>query len=186
MAIVSAHCFGQQKNQSRRFQFHSINNFGLINGQADPALQIQTINGLQHKSWFGGIGLGLDYYRLRSIPLFVDVRKEFGKTKDRFFLFADAGTNFYWKRDKDAKQFYEEDKFKNGFYGEVGAGYKIKLNQKFSLISSLSFNYKKLIEKGRNYFYCDPMACPITSLPPPEEKIDYNLNRLVFKAGIEF
>ncbi len=72
--IVSA----QQKTGTGNWQFHSINNIGLLEGQTGSAFQLQSINGMQYKSWYAGIGLGLDFYRYRTIPLFIDFRKEFG------------------------------------------------------------------------------------------------------------
>jgi hypothetical protein len=185
--IFSGDCFAQQKTANQKIQFHSFNSVGLIEGEAGSAFQPQTINGFQYKSWFYGIGVGLDYYRLRTIPLFADMRKEFGKNGNKFFVYADAGMNFYWKEDKDAKQFYINDKFKNGFYGEAGFGYKFRLDSKTGVFISGGYSYKKLTETGSNGYF-DP-GWPITGINGydyPPERINYNLNRLVLKAGIEF
>src|ERR1700748_880249 len=84
--------FAQQKSVAMTWQFHSINNIGLLEGQAGAAMPLQTINGLQNKSWVVGAGVGLDDSRFRTLPLFVDIRKEFGTTQSKFFLYADAGT----------------------------------------------------------------------------------------------
>jgi hypothetical protein len=185
--IFGINCIAQQKNTNHFFRFHSINNEGLILGQAGSAFQLQTTNGFQHQSWFGGVGIGLDFYRLRSIPLFADFRKEFGKSENKFFVFADAGINFHWASDKEAKQFPMNDKVKNGFYGETGIGYKIKLNQKIAVLFSGSYSYKKLVEEGNNYIYYTYPIINGTDYPlPPKEKITYNLNRLILKLGVEF
>jgi hypothetical protein len=183
MAFAATNCFAQKKDAARPWQFHSINNIGLIEGQKGSAFQLQTINGAQYKSWFAGVGIGLDYYRFRTIPLFADFRKEFGKTKNKFFVYADAGIDFYWKKDKDAKQFPVDDKFKNGFYCETGIGYKLKINQKIALLFSGGYSYKKITEEGGNYYF-DPPIGPNSTYPV--QKINYNLNRLVLKIGIEF
>jgi hypothetical protein len=178
--------FSQSKKNPSKWVLHSINNVGLLEGQAGSALQLQTINGVKYKSWFAGLGVGLDYYRFRTIPLFVDIRKEFGKKQDKFFVYGDAGMNFYWKRDKDPKQFYINDKFKNGFYGELGAGYKIKIsgNALFSL--SFGYSFKKLGEEGQYGLYTYPMFPQIGTAEYLSNRIDYRLNRLVIKMGIEF
>src|ERR1700712_5956221 len=83
-----------QKKSTTPWNFHSINNIGLLEGQTGSSFQIQTVNGAQYKSWFAGIGLGLDYYRYRTVPLFLDLRKEFGKSSNRLFLYADMGVSF--------------------------------------------------------------------------------------------
>ena len=51
----------QQKTVTGIWQFHSINNVGLLEGQTGSAFQLQSINGMQYQSWFAGIGLGLDF-----------------------------------------------------------------------------------------------------------------------------
>jgi len=184
LIFIAGNISAQQKNISTPFQFHSINNVGLLEGEAGSAFQLQTINGAQYKSWFAGIGVGLDYYRFRTIPLFIDLRKEFGNGVNKFLVYSNAGTNFYWKRDKDPKQFYVDDAFKNGFYGEGGFGYKLSLNHRIFLFFSGGYSYKKLSETGAEYFY-GPVTYPATGALL-NDKINYNLNRLLLKVGIEF
>ncbi len=181
MTICFSALFAQQKIISRPLQFHSINNVVLLEGQAGSALQLPTINGAQYKSWFAGVGIGLDYYRYRTIPLFLDVRKEFGKRSNKLFIYADAGMNFYWERDTDVKQFPVDDKFKNGFYGETGVGYKLKLNQRINLLFNAGYSYKNITEEG-TYPYMYPI---LAGMEYPVEKINYNLNRFVLQVGIE-
>ena len=172
--------FAQQNKKP--LQFRSINSAGLIEGQAGSAFQLETINGVKYKSWFGGIGVGLDYYRYRTIPLFADIRKEFGKTNDHVFVYADAGMNFYWARDKDQKQFPIQDKFENGFFGEAGAGYAFKSGKRSAILLSAGYSYKKIAEKG-TYFYDLGFPGPMEMLM---QKINYNLNRIIIKTAIAF
>jgi hypothetical protein len=172
--------FAQQNKKP--LQFQSINSIGLIEGQAGSAFQLETVNGVKYRSWFGGIGVGLDYYRYRTMPLFADFRKEFGKTTDHIFVYADAGVNFYWGRDKDQKQFQLQDKFENGFFGEAGAGYAFKTGKRGSILLNVGYSYKKIIEKGTYYYdigFPGPMNLPL-------QKINYDLNRIVIKAAFAF
>ena len=82
----------QKKNQAVKTStkcacgFQSLLQGGLLDGAAGPSWQLQTINGIYYKTWFAGIGVGLDYYTMRTIPLFLDLRKEY---------FANAGLLFY-------------------------------------------------------------------------------------------
>jgi hypothetical protein len=174
--------FSQVKNASSLYHFHSIENIGLLLGNKGSAFQFQTINGVKYKSWFGGVGVGLDYYGYRTIPLFAEIRKEILKSANKLFLYADGGTNFYWQRSNDAKQFLINDKFKNGFYGEVGAGYTLTIHRNNSLQFSIGYSYKKLTDQ-RTYLFFDPGFGLNTS---DSEKIRYSLSRFVFKAGISF
>ncbi|HVY74956.1 MAG TPA: hypothetical protein VG890_09015, partial [Puia sp.] len=82
--------FAQNPSSSKAWQFHSINQVGLLEGESGSSWQLQTVNGMSYKSWFAGIGVGLDYYRLRGIPLFLDLRKTFGHSRNKPFVYADG------------------------------------------------------------------------------------------------
>jgi hypothetical protein len=175
----------QQKQSIKPFQFHSINNVGLLEGQAGSAFQLQTVNGIQYKSWFAGVGLGLDYYQYRSIPLFLDLRKEFGKTKNKFFLYGDGGISFSWVTDKQKMIYAADDKFKNGLYYDAGAGYKIFINRNSSLLINIGYSFKKVEETNNSYFITYSPGWPIYN-NEPLQKYDYSLHRLSFKIGWGF
>jgi hypothetical protein len=173
----------QSRNSASPWVFHSINNIGLLEGQTGSSFQLQTINGAGYKSWFGGIGIGLDFYRYRTIPLFFDLRKEFGKSNNKLFLFSDAGVNFSWVTDNEKTNYEQDDKFGNGFYFEGGLGYKIRVTNNNNLLLSLGYSYKKLYET-----YAYPIFMLYTQNPENNwtEKINYSLNRLSIKIGWEF
>jgi hypothetical protein len=177
----------QQKTSAASWQFHSINSVGLLEGQVGSAFQLQTINGAQYKSWFGGIGLGLDYYRYRTIPLFVDLRKEFGKAADKLFVYSDLGINFGWVTDKQKTPYMTDDKFANGFYSDLGFGYKINLKKNGGLLMSLGYTYKKVTESYKlpvyfmaNSIYYEP------ALNEFRQQYSYSMNRITIKIGWEF
>ena len=172
----------QPPKSPRPWQFHSLGQWGLLEGQAGPSYQLQFINGLQHGPWFGGIGLGLDEYRNRSIPIFFDLRRSLGIKGHGLFIYAQAGLNYYWRSSQDQKQFPMNDRWKPGFYGEAGFGNRFRIGSRIQLFMSLGYSYKKLVEKGQNYEF-NPGGF---SGPNPTERIDYRLNRLSIKAGIEF
>jgi hypothetical protein len=183
MIVCSVNCFAQQ-NSVNKFQFYSINNIGLIEGKSGSALQLQTINGVQFHSWFLGIGVGLDKNRFRTIPLFIDLRKDLSKTKNGFFIYADAGTNY---QDEVASQkttfnlYPSYNKFNKGFYFDAGAGYKIKLKKNSALLFSAGYTYKELSEQSTIYYGqpgFDYLVTPIFL-----EHHNYYLNSLTLKVG---
>ena len=71
--------FGVNAQEKVKFKFTSINLVGLLYGQAGTAFQLQTVNGVSYKTFSGGIGIGMDDYYLKTIPLFFDIRKNFSK-----------------------------------------------------------------------------------------------------------
>ncbi len=179
-------CFAQQKKENMPFLFHSINQVGLLNGQQSAAWQIQTINGFQHKSWFGGIGIGLDYYRFRGIPLFTDIRKTFGHSRNKVFVYTDGGIHFSWVTDKEKNNYGPPGKFSNGLYLDGGIGYQIQINRKNGLLLNLGYSYKKVTETVPAYtYYYYPMILGGNSLPNTNT-YNYHLNRISIKAGWAF
>jgi hypothetical protein len=173
--------YGQQKNLAGPCQFHSVNSVGLLEGETGSAFQIQSVNGMQHGSWFAGIGVGLDFYRYRTIPLFIDFRNEFGHSVNKFFAYADAGVNFAWLTDKEKQVYQMDDHFSAGFYTDLGLGYKIGVGKNNHLLLALGYSLKKLKETYNAYDWYNPPDYPLY-----KEHIDYNLNRLTIKIGWQF
>jgi len=179
----------QQKTSSAQWQFHSINNAGLLEGETGSAFQVQTINGAQYKTWFAGVGLGLDLYRIRTIPLFADIRKEFGKGTNKLFGYTDLGINFGWATDQEKTSYVTGDKFSNGFYSDLGLGYKALVGRKNAVLLSLGYSFKKTVESyDQVYYYPGPGGLFNQNMQPDgdKEKITYSLNRLSLKIGWEF
>ena len=179
--VASAACLGQSKNLPSPWSFQSILNVGLLEGQTGNALQLETINGAQYKSWFTGIGLGLDYYRFRTIPLFLDIRKDFGRNASRVFIYGDGGISFSWLTDQQ-KMGYTDAHYGNGLYYDLGLGYKALIGKRNALFISLGYSYKNLTESYPAYYYGGFYP------PGPEKKedINYQLNRLSIKMGWMF
>jgi len=195
LLIVLFSCFvgdklNAQENKTavmteKNLQFHSINQAGLLEGESGSAFQLQTINGLAYRSWFVGIGLGLDYYRLRSIPLFFDLRKEFGRSAGRFFLYAEGGIDFAWATDKqknDLSEYpYPVNDFQNGPYAAAGIGYKIIFTRNLALVISPGFSYKKTELKSSN------TICPFQGPCFVDNNLyDYNFYRFSLNLGLVF
>jgi hypothetical protein len=180
--------FAQQKTLASPWSFQSILNFGLLEGETGSSFQLQTINGAQYKSWFAGIGLGLDYYRLRTIPLFLDIRKEFGKNRDKLFVYADGGISFTWVTDAQKSNYYfPNPQFHNGFYSDLGLGYKAVVGKRTALLISIGYSYKKAIESYTMPIYGYQNLYPTYMMQNgPDEQINYSLNRLSMKIGWEF
>jgi hypothetical protein len=181
-------CSGQQKEHS--FRFHSINQVGLLTGETGSAWQLQTVNGFQYKSWFGGIGAGLDYYRFRGIPLFADIRKTFGHAKSKPFIYADGGIHFRWLTDKEKINYGSPGKYSNGLYLDGGLGYQIYINRKNALLLNLGYSYKDIKGRFSPYLYYptaflvgDQQFIPPT---PLSNSYNYRLNRISIKLGWEF
>jgi hypothetical protein len=141
---------GQKKESACRF--HSINSVSFLNGENEVSAGIQSINGFQRGNLFAGVGLGLDYYIHRSVPLFADIRYEYGKGKNKFFAYADAGINLEWAEEFEEPIFFPWDginnngEFHNGVYNDFGLGYRVAMKKNSGLVLSLGHCFKTLKE----------------------------------------
>ncbi|HVU85616.1 MAG TPA: hypothetical protein VHC50_12285 [Puia sp.] len=177
----------QQVKKRNSIAFHSINQAGLLNGEAGSAFQVQTINGIQYRSWYAGIGAGIDYYRFRGIPLFADIRKAFGHTKNKFFIYGDAGIHFSWITDKEKNSLGPSAKLSNGLYLDGGIGYQAGIGNRNALLISVGYSYKQVKNETPAYYYYPLYTTMITYTPPPSNTtIDYQLSRVSIKLGWEF
>ena len=170
----------KEKKSSCGCRFQSINQIGLIDGSTDTDFHLQTINGLRFGNWFTGIGIGIDYYHVRSVPIFFDVRNYWFKRRNSPFVYADIGINLPWPKNYDDFSF-QDINYNEGLYYDLGLGYKLGLNNNHALSLSAGFNFKRLSGK-RVYSYClnNPICTETT------EDFDYKMNRISMKFGWEF
>jgi len=171
-AVVSA----QQKTS-----FSSQNYVGITEGEAGTSFQLQTINGLRYETWFGGIGTGLDYYYLRSMPLFFSLSKSLNNKKRSFFISGDAGINFPWAAKSEYYSYYGIQKYFPGAYWASGIGYKIGLRGNDALLFTIGYSYKRLKGESEYELPCLNPPCPVN-----KDRFDYNLKRISLRAGWMF
>jgi hypothetical protein len=172
-----------------RVQFRSTEWVGLSSGEAGSAGQIQTVNGISKGPWFVGVGAGVDYYRYRSVPLFLSVTRDLAIGKrDLLFLYLDGGTNVPWyTRTSTPEDYFTSDGFHAGEYWSGGLGYLWKLGDHTSkaVLFSVGYTVKKLSEDQTTPSdCCCGIPCPMT-LPGP---VVYEyLNRMYqFMVGFRF
>ncbi len=167
----------------KKLNFSSQNYVGITIGEVSTELQVQTINGVKWKQWFGGIGTGIDWYYYRSIPVFASVNRSFlQKGKRSLFFSADAGINFPWEQ----MRYYSYDEVSTtqypGLYWAAGFGYKLGVGKSDnSILLHFGYSYKKLEEKVSNSFPCFNPPCTVFT-----ESFDYRLKRLSIRLGWGF
>lgn len=168
-----------------RYSFHSQNYVGMVEGEQGTAFQFHTINGVQHGTWFAGLGTGLDYYYFRSIPLFLSVDKYlFHKPRSLFFS-ADGGLHFLWHRNTANRlNFYQANgQFRPSWYWAGGIGYRIDMGHTpDAFLLYLGYSYKQFDEKGPVYSICGIEPCSMET----RDSYRYRLRRLSIKLGWQF
>lgn len=167
--------------QEAKPRFSSMNSVGFAIGQSAPGLVLETVNGIKFSNWFSGIGIGVDYYRYKTLLLVIDGRWFFGDDKSGF-IYGDIGYNFPLKN-KPEKEIYYYDSyhFTGDIYTDIGIGFQVPLYKKSSLLFSLGYSYKKIKNKiGVN-------ICPFAgSCYVDYSKYDLSFGRLMVKAGLVF
>jgi hypothetical protein len=167
--------------QKKKARFQSVNQFAMIGGENHTGTAFQTINGIKFSNWFSGIGIGIDNYRYKTLPLFFDGRWYFGEDK-KGFVYGDIGHNFPLK-DKPGKEIYYNDSyhFTGGIYTDIGIGYQVHLYKKSFLLFSLGYSWKKLEYKT------GVVTCPLIGPCFVDySKYNFNFNRMILKAGLGF
>ena len=187
--IISVVCFfcmcsvWAQGRKMKVYQFHSINTIALVNGSNGVSAAIQTVNGFSKGPLFAGIGLSLDYYQYRSVPVFADVRYELGKKRNKVFVYGDAGINCSWVQEyyNDWPQPWERNRsnnFNNGFYSDAGIGLSAGFKNGNAFVLSLGYSRKTMEEK---ITYDDWRTGNSQT-----DVNTYRFNRVLLKAGFRF
>lgn len=167
--------------QKKAPKFHSVNQAGAAAGENSADWVFQSVNGIEFLNYFVGIGVGIDQYRYKTLPLFFDARAYFAPEK-RAFIYGDLGYNFPMKNMPGKEvAFYNSYHFTGGIYTDLGIGYQFKLNKQASFLFSFGHSYKKIESKiGLN-------ACGVTG-PCWVNYSQYKLGlgRMMVKAGLVF
>lgn len=162
---------------------------GLLNGDHSVSGQAHLTGGIQKKAWMFGLGTAIDYYKIRTVPVFADVRYAFGK-KNNYFSYANIGANFVWALESQYEMYYlpgpgqgssAKSAFSNGIYTDIGIGYAFRGYQKGGCVISIGYSSKTLSSAYQEAVY--------TQFPPytieyHQRKRDYTFNRLVLRLGV--
>jgi hypothetical protein len=165
--------------QKNKIRFRSINTFGLVGGESKASIAFQSVNGIQFSSWFSGIGVGVDDYRYKTLPLFIDGRWFFGDNKNEF-IYGNVGYNFPMKN-KPGKEiwYYDTYHFTGGIYTDIGIGYQVPLYKKSSVLFSLGYSYKQV----QTEYGITPLC---TGCQPSWYNYKLGLGRIALRTGVEF
>ncbi|MDQ6608759.1 MAG: hypothetical protein M3Y85_02960 [Bacteroidota bacterium] len=170
--------------QHKKFTFHSLIQAGLLEGEQGSALQLQTINGIKYKAWLAGIGIGVDYYHTRSIPLFLDVRKAFCGNEKTAFVYASGGYNFPWLTTTNKQNFITGAT--GGLYYDAGVGFELPVLKGQHLFFSAGYSAKYLTTTQQTWIYIDYVWPGPSTASDYKLQYHYSLQRISIKAGLRF
>jgi hypothetical protein len=171
---------GQPAKKGCSCSFSSINQAGVLAGARGAYYQLQSINGIKYKTWFAGVGVGIDNYFRTGIPVFFDVRKNLLKKSATPFLYADVGVHIVRDKNDGVNQWYE-NQYHNGVYTEAGVGYKFGFYGKARWLISAGYSYKYVKYQNLYTGGCQTARCY-------ENYYTYRnyLHRYAMKLGFQF
>ncbi len=173
-----------------RYQYQGNFELGLVNGGSGAHGFLHTSHGIGRGNWTLQLGTGIDYYRFRTIPVFLDLKKQFGKKSTRVFGMVSGGLSLEWIEAKPYQHnpissFWlprTDSRFYNGYTARVGAGVIFKAEKKTNFAVSAGWSLKTLTEKYEEW---NMMPGPM----PPDmiaKTFVYQLNRIYAAFSVNF
>jgi hypothetical protein len=157
----------------------------LLNGDHSVSGQVLLSGGIEKKAFSIGIGAAIDYYKIRTVPLFADLRAAFGKDR-AIFSYLNLGSNIAWALESQYNEYWmmggrSKSSFSNGVYTDIGIGYSFRKSKKNAVTMSIGYSMKTISESHTEMVYRD--------FPPyggenHERKTDYTFNRIALRLGI--
>ena len=181
--LLTLHSAAQSPAPKEKIHFTSNSSLAILVGGSGEGANVQTINGIRYKKWSTGIGIGIDWYGIRSIPLVLDVRRFFTDKKNTGFVYGNAGINFAW--DDGYYNGYTngavEVRYKKAFCGEAGIGYRMQLKNKSALVFSTGFSYKEMGVTQINY-----QGGVVPGYTKTTSSYEYYYRRIAVRVGLNF
>lgn len=181
--LIATLAFSQNKFVKEKPRFQTSAGIGFLAGEWEPSYQLQLVSGLKMNNWFIGTGLGIDDYRFRTVPVFMEARRH-GLFNTSLFAYADAGVTLPWNRElmNDEGVFSEQVKFYTGFYSETGIGYRLPSKKRLAIQFSAGYSFRTMKEK-----VITPMLWSST-WPTPNSEIMYHhrFHLVTARAAVSF
>lgn len=172
--------FSQQGFPAGKLPFHPVVQAGLVNGSNGISADVQAIAGFAFKPITVGLGAGIDYYRLRTVPLFASLKKDIGRVRKPAFIYGDVGYNLDWLTDKNRTEIMYNNtaKYSGGLYYDVGIGGRFSKKSLTGLILSAGYS-RKVMKQNVDQTVC-PFVGPCLA---NKEVFKYELGRIILRLG---
>lgn len=162
--------------------YRSFNTVGIAIGDSKSAYQVFTSHGVSYKSWYAGIGTGVDDYRNRSVPVILSVAR-YLLPQNNLFVQMNAGPNFVWGKGERNRLWNQLDsKAFPGLFAEAGFGFRLETrNPEQGILFGTYYSYKNFKEK-----FVVPGNCSNPPCDNMNEYIKSGFSRWAFKMGFVF
>lgn len=170
--------------QKAKWQFTSLNSFGMLAGANQSVFTMQSFNGFSKNLWVHGLGFAFDNYGSNSSPIFLGTKKYLTNTK-KIFVFADAGVNIPWRTSSFPKTNANSTSGYDLYvkpYAEIGVGITTPINKEAKFFTQLGYSYKGFGYTSRNeWLWVGPA-------PTQTQDVEYNFEyrRIALRLGVVF
>jgi hypothetical protein len=166
-----------------------VSEAGLLFGTYELSGDLRLQGGVRKGSWLLGAGAGTDGYRLRSIPVYAQVRKMMGNKNMKPFVMGSFGVNFDNVKDYNWDMITFDARgsimppptyqYSPGSYAELGAGLAFRTHKKFGWNLSFGYTRKTLQEEVSQNIYTG------SGWGPTVNKNRYMMNRYALRIGMQ-
>lgn len=182
----------QLSAQKTRKQWYVTPQIAGLMGEEKISYQFGVTGGWQHRNLRLGMGVASDYYKLRSIPVFADIRLTHPR-KQELFAYLNLGYNLPQPTEDQKINIsgwgwgwqMNQNQFKGGAYVDVGVGADLAVSNKHKMQISLGYSIKEFtiiypngtIWPSASSFF-DPSATDVSRT--------YSFRRLALRVGFTF
>ncbi|HEX6915903.1 MAG TPA: hypothetical protein VF145_11715 [Chitinophagaceae bacterium] len=160
---------------------------GIANGEVGGNGWVATTQGIQQNGWFLGAGAGIDFYRFRSIPVFVEGRREFGLRSIRPMIYCSAGVNIDWlSAGQKTRQVNWQPvlaAYDPGFFLRSGVAVVFNAGGRLRYTAGAGWSFKSIRERYQVLLW-EPSPQPWNTMT--EKSLVYKMNRLDIGFGLLF
>jgi hypothetical protein len=126
-------------------KFTNITQIGMLSGKTEQVPSVQTINGIAVGPYSIGLGAGYDSYGHKSVPLFLDTRRAFGRRKVKLLVYADGGLNLPLRMKSLPEKWDDGNiayQFNRSLYAEGGLGISNRIGKHSNMQLTIGYSYK--------------------------------------------
>lgn len=175
--IVSEELVALQPSLNIKSFYHEFRG-GLLIGEENTSITVQTINGYQFNKYLGtGLGLGVSKYgNYITLPIYATVKGYLYDKKVSPFYYGDIGYGFAWQSNNNENVF-EVDNVQGGLYWQLGLGYQINF---YKSAMTFTLGYSNQYSKAEYTYF---QGWDMNSVKISEERI---LRRFALSVGFLF
>jgi hypothetical protein len=182
--VCSISAYGQEKISYTG----SVEAAVLVGGYESNGV-VSTTHGIRFKSHSVSFGAGIDFYRFRSVPVFIDIKKFISIGSLQPYIQASAGLNIAWPTSEQmlAPRWWsgwwgasDTMSFSNGFYSKAVAGIVFNPKSPVKISAVAGWSLKSITTR-----YFEEVWNGTTTVFEPRTSV-YKLNRLYIGIGVAF